>query len=185
MTPDPTIGHSTRVFLGWGGLHPLTITIVTTVEEAEGKASAQVTDGEIVAGRATVNKKKAFLHCRFQDTKGLWQDGWLQVGIEDQPAALRQAIEAEQFPIPVRIIYDPNWPSRCWLVGYNNEEDNRIHYMSFCFLFFQGLTLPLVMRGPYWTTSAGAIPLYKVYPLLTEIGVLLVAGVCKFLEGEW
>lgn len=163
----------------------LTITVLTTIEEANGGAKAEATAGQIVEGRATVNKKKAFLHCRFQDTNGLWQDGWLQVGIRDQPAPVQQAIQAGQFPIPVTIRYDPSWPSRCWLIGYDNEEGNRIHFMSLCFLLFQGVTLPLVMWGRYWPTSEGVIPMHKVYPLLTEVGILLVSGVCKLLEGEW
>ena len=163
----------------------LAVTVLTTVEEARGSANTEAAAGQVVGGWAKANRKKAFLHCRFQDSQGLWQDGWLQVGISSQPALVREAIQDGRFPIPVGVRYDPMWPNRCWLVGYDNEEDNRIHYMSLCFLFFQGLTLPLAMWGRYWPTSEGVIPVYKVYPLLTETGLLFLSGVAKLLEGEW
>ena len=106
--------------------------------------------GNIVGGRPTVSGEKAYLVCRFQDQNGAWHDSHLQVGLAGQPPAIQDAIRQGRFPLPVAVSYDPHWPPRCWLDGFNNQEDNRLHWASAANLLFQGLCLPVVARCWAW-----------------------------------
>jgi hypothetical protein len=161
------------------------ITVATAAEEGAAPARALQVAGQVVGGRPTVNGRKAYLLCRFQDQAGAWHESHLQVGLSDQPPAVQDAIRRGQFPVPVLVNYDPHWPRRCWLAGFNNEDDNRLHWMSFSFLLFQGICLPLALRYGVWKTSAGWIPLYKVIPLWAELTPFFLAAAAKFCEGEY
>jgi hypothetical protein len=161
------------------------ITVATAVEEETGPARAVQVAGQVVGGRPTVNGRKAYLLCRFQDGAGAWHESHLQVGLWDQPPAFRDALRQGQFPLPVLVNYDPQWPQRCWLAGFNNEDDNRLHWMSLSFLLFQGLCLSLALWYGVWKTPAGWLPLYKVIPLWAELTPFFLAAVCKFCEGEY
>jgi hypothetical protein len=159
-------------------------TVATAYNEQAGGARAVQAAGQIVGGRPTWNGRKAYVVCRFQDRGGMWHEGRLQVGLSGQPQAVRDALRPGGLPAPVLVTYDPDWPQRCWLAGFNNEEDNRIYWMEASFLLFQGLCLPLALRFGVWKTAVGRIPLYKVIPLWAGLTPFLLAAVAKFCEGE-
>jgi hypothetical protein len=159
-------------------------TAATAYEEETGHARAIQAAGQIVEGRPTMNGQKAYVQCQFQDRAGVWHESRLQVGLRDQPPAVRDAIRQGRLPVPVVVTYDPDWPQRCWLDGFNNEEDNRIHWMSASFLLFQGICMPLALKYGVWKTAAGRIPLYKVIPLWAELVPFFLAAAAKFCEGE-
>jgi hypothetical protein len=158
--------------------------LVVAAGEMAGRERAVMTPGEIVGGRPTANWEKAYVQCRFQTPDGALHETWLQVRLTGQPAAV-QAVAGRQFPIPVRVWYDPDWPPRCWLDGFNNQEDNRLHWMSLAFLVFQALGLPVALMYGDWRTAAGSVPLYQVIPVAAELLPFFLAAVAKFGEGEF
>src|SRR5262245_20129842 len=113
-------------------------------EQAGGRRAIQAA-GQIVGGRPTRNGRKAYLVCRFQDRNRVWHEGHLQVRLLNQPPAVQDDLRQGRLPVPVVVRYDPYWPPRCWLAGFDNQEDNRIHCMSACFLIFQGFCMPVAL----------------------------------------
>jgi hypothetical protein len=160
------------------------ITGFTAYHELSAKRRTVRVRGEIVDGRPTVNEKKAYLVCRFRDRQGVWHESHHQVGLADQPPPIQDALRQGRFPVPALLSYDRDWPQRCWLVGFNNEEDNRLHWMSFAFLMFQGFCLPVALKFGVWKTGAGIVPLYKLVPLWAQLTPFFLAAVAKFCEGE-
>jgi hypothetical protein len=161
------------------------ITGVTAYNEQVGQEQAHQVRGALIGGRPTVNAKKAYLVCRFQDRNQAWHESHLQIALGDQPPGICDAIRQGRFPVPVHIAYDPVWPQRCWLVGFDNQEDNRLHWMSASFLLFQVICLPMALKYGVWKTEAGVVPLYKLIPLWAELTPFFLAAVAKFCEGEW
>ena len=161
------------------------VTAVTTYDENAAESRAINVPGQIVDGRPSVNGKKGYLTCRFQDRGGAWHEAHLHVGLTDQPAAMRGGIEAGRFPMPVVVSYDTEWPPRCRLVGFDNDENNRLYWASFSFLLFQGLCIPFAVKYAAVTTAAGVIRLYNVVPLWAELLPLLMAAIGKFFQGEY
>jgi len=162
----------------------LAITAITAYDEETGRRRALQVQGQIVGGRPTVNGHKAYIACRFQDQAGVWRESHLQVVLPNQPQGVRNAVQVGRLPVPVLVSYDPQWPQRCWLDGFDNQEDNRLHWMSASFLLFQVLSMPLALQFGVWKTAGGAIPLYKVIPLWAELLPFFLAAMAKFCEGE-
>jgi hypothetical protein len=151
--------------------------------EVAGRDRAVVAAGQIVGGRPTVNGEKAYLRIGFQ-ANGAWHESELQVRLADQPAAIQAAVEGGQFPIPVRVHYDPAWPPRCWLDGFHNEEDNRLHWLSLVFLLFQGIGVPFALLYGHPRLSGAVVPFAQAVPALAELVPLVLAASVKFAVGE-
>jgi hypothetical protein len=183
-SPDPEV----RYLVG-SLLIAFTVDVAATQtsasDEEAGHARAVPTAGQIVGGRPTMNGEVAYVVCRFQDQLGVGHDSRLQISLADQPPPVRDAIQGGRFPVPVPITYDPEWPQRCWLVGFDDQENTRLHWMSASCLLFQALCMPMTLKYGVWTTAAGRIPLYKVIPLWADLTPFFLAAVAKFCIGEF
>lgn len=163
----------------------MAITGFTTYREISGESRKVLVRGEIIGGRPTVNEEKAYIVCRFQDMGQAWHESHHQVRLADQPLPIREAIRLARFPIPIHISYDQDWPRRCWIAKFNNEDDNRLYVASFSFLLFQLIGLPWALKLGVWKTEMGVVPLYKMVPLWAQLTPFFLAAVGKFCEGEY
>lgn len=154
-------------------------------DEVAGWDRSVAVPGEIVGGRPTANGQKAYLMCRFQSPDGAWHQGELQVRLSDQPPAIRAAVAGGQFPIPVTVRYDPEWPPRCWLDGFYNEEDNRLQWMSLVFLLFQVLGVPVMFVCARGRGGPGLVVWAQAVPALAELVPFALVAAAKFGEGEF
>lgn len=161
------------------------ITGLTAYDEASGKARALQVAGQIIEGESTKNEKKAYILCGFEDQNRKRYESHLQVSLTDQPSPVRDAILRGRYPLTVQVSYDPDWPQRCWLKGFDNQEDNRLHWMSAVFLVFQVLSIPYSLRFARWHVDSGWIPLYKIVPVWAELIPFFLAAGVKFFEGEF
>jgi hypothetical protein len=165
----------------------ITITVLTAGQEQVGQEQAIEVQGAIIVGRPTMNGEKAYVTCRFWGEDQSWHESYHQIGLVDQPPPVRQAIQAGQFPLPTRIAYDPRWPARCWLVGFNNEENNRLHWMSASCILFQVLCNVMILALHYGTRNnrAGVVPLYNLIAPWGALTPFFLAALCKLLQGEF
>jgi hypothetical protein len=152
--------------------------------EVAGRDRAVATAGQIIGGRPTVNGEKAYLRVGFQDANGAWRESELQVRLADQQAPIQAAVAGGQFPIPVSVHYDPDWPPRCWLDGFNNEEDNRLYWLSMVFLLFQGIGVPIALLYGHPRLAGATVPLAQAVPAVAELVPLALAAAVKFAVGE-
>lgn len=102
----------------------------------------------------------------------------------NQPPAVFNAIRLGTFPVPVIVNYDPHWPQRFWLEGFNNEDGNRLQGLSISCLLFQVLGIPIALKYGVWKTPAGLIPLYEIIPLWADLSPFFLAAGAKFCIGE-
>jgi hypothetical protein len=186
---DQKRGARARLLLAagliWSHGIDLTSALLTASGESAGWARAAVADGQIVGGRPSVNGEKAYLLCRFQTPDGGWHEGWVHVHLAGQVPAVRGAVERGQFPVAVQVRYDPAWPPRCWLDGFNNQEENRLQWMSLSFLLFQTLAIPVAVAAGEWRTATGLVPVYQVFPLAASLVPFTLAALVKGLMGEY
>lgn len=157
---------------------------ITAYHEVSGESRKVMVRGEIIGGRPTMNEELAYIDCRFQDTGQAWHESHHRVGLADQPLPIREAIRLARFPIPVHISYDRDWPQRCWIAGFNNDNGNRLHDMSLCFLVFQLVCLPAALMFGVWKTGEGIVPLYKMVPLWAQLTPFFLGAVAKLCMGE-
>ncbi len=169
--------------LAWGT--DLAVTLYTAYEESAGHAAAERVTGAITAGRLSRSGQVGYVSCRFQDRGGRWHLSHHQVGLSGVPAPTVRAIQAGAFPLPVQIDYDPRRPERCWIDGFNNEDGNRLHWMSACCLLFQGILVPCSAVVGVWFVRVGSIPLYRVLPFAAAMVPFVLGAACKFLIGEF
>lgn len=86
------------------------------------------------------------------------------------PAPISLAIQQNQMPLELPIVYDPEQPGRSWIPQRGWDDGNRLHYMSLLILFFQFLASCIFLlclweniksrrHLPWWTELHNLIPL--------------------------
>ncbi len=151
-------------------------------DEQEALARAVEVQGEIVGATRPTSAGNLVLECRFTDQRGdQYAVGFPLAGLGDHEAARR--LRLGLFPIPIRIVYDPKWPDRSWLAELRDQRGDTLHDVSLVVLLMQIFVIPFVVfsKGT-WQTEAGAVPLYKVLPLLVTTATLFGIGlVMRFI----
>src|SRR5205807_2357360 len=82
-------------------------------EEAGNERGILALQANLTGGRTSLNGELAYVKCRFQDQAGAWHESRLYLSLDRHPLALNAALRGGQFPIPVQVKYDPDWPPRC------------------------------------------------------------------------
>ena len=152
-------------------------------EEAGNERRVPARQAHLTAGRTSVNGELAYVDCRLQDQAGAWHQTRLCLDLDRHPPALEAAVRGGQFPIPVPVTHDPDWPPRCWVVPADAGGPEPLYAMLVCVLVFQGM-LTLAAAAHYWKGPAAGPPIYRIVPVW---GVMLPlgCGACgKLLIGE-
>jgi hypothetical protein len=188
--PDTFPGDAERRYVLVSLLGAIAIDVaisgITAYHEVSGENRKKViVPGEIIGGRPTINGVQAYIVCRFLDSGGVLHESHHQVRLEDQPLPIREAIRLARFPIPVHISYDHDWPQRCWIAKFDNEDGNRLYFLSLSFLTFQLVFLPLALTYGVWRTEEGVVPLYEMVPLWAQLTPFFLAAAGKFCIGEF
>jgi hypothetical protein len=162
------------------------VTAVSAYREETGRERAVAAPrAELTGGRTSLNGDLAYVECRFQDQNGNWHESLMSLSLNRHPPALGAAIRAGQFPIPVQIKYDPDWPPRCWPEPAPDGEHQPLYLLSLCVLLFQGL-LTFGAAACYWKGEwpAGSVPIYQFVPVWGVMLPLCCGALGKFLSGE-
>jgi hypothetical protein len=164
----------------------VSVTAASAYQEAAGYRRAVLSpQAELTGGRPSLNGHLAYVTCRFQDQAGDWHESHLSLELNRHPPGLGAAIRAGQFPVPVSIKYDPDWPPRCWPSPTSRGEHQPLFLLSLCALLFQGLlTFATVAVYRQGRPSAWRVPLYKFVPVWGIMLPLCCGAVGKLLEGE-
>jgi hypothetical protein len=152
--------------------------------EDDGLRRAEVVVGEIVDYDGEEETGYFVIHCCFHDLRGReYRTDFPLVRI-GEPEAKRR-LHARQFPIPIRIAYDPQWPDRNWLDECRHERGERLDELSMCNLLLQAFFLPyLLFSKGVWRTPEGIVPVYKLAPLLAVVFMLTLTVVMFTLMGR-
>jgi hypothetical protein len=113
-----------------------------------------------------------YVTVRFRDRANLVHQETIRVQgwrIETLPKISRNALEAGLAAFPVRVSYDADLPSRCWLTDVGWDDGDRIYMFSYLVLLFQALGIGffaallreqhLRQRDPWWECLQGPLPL--------------------------
>ncbi len=162
------------------------MTVAIAVAEESAVLRAVAVPGAIVGGRTSYNGELGYLACRFQGMDGRWYDGKMQINLDREiPPAGAKAVRDKQFPIPVQIAYDPQWPPRCWLGRARQWEDNRLWLMLVCCLIFQAILVPAGLGIAMRPAGIAKARLYEILPIWGGLLPLWLSGLGKFLIGEF
>ena len=114
----------------------------------------------------------------FKDAHGGRHTAWFSHIQLDVPRNIQQVIKAEQFPIAVDILYDPDWPGRSWLAEAEYSDNERLFLYSLMTLLFSTmLTFALMYMNQHcrWVPPPGTGPFFGM------MVVLLMAG---WIQGD-
>ena len=140
---------------------------------------------ELTGGRTSEKGGRAYMACRFQDQAGGWHTSRLSFSLNKPHPALEAIIRGGQFPVPVQIKYDPDWPKRCWLMPELVEEHQPLFFLSIIILVFQ-ILLMICALGHYWFLRPliGRMPIYQFVPVWGVITPMCCVGLLAAYLGE-
>ena len=97
----------------------------------------------------------------------------------------KERILRRQFGVPIQVSFDPLWPDRNWLTECGHERGERLDELSLLTFLLQIFCLPfLVFARGVWRTSAGAVPVYELLPLLVLVFVFTLTIVAFAVMGR-
>ena len=156
------------------------MTIYTMVEEGWAFDRAVVARGRALSVETKDYLKSTHyhLHCAFQDQHRrshradflVFYDKPTGPFTRGLPADVEQALKVGRPGFPVDVIYDPSWPGRCWIRGPDWGAQVLRHGASLFIFILQVIGLPFFLLTAHWRR------LYKVYPLMVEVGAFLSFG---------
>lgn len=101
------------------------------------------------------------------------------------PAQVRQAILALR-PFQIAVSYEAARPGRSWITALGWDHGDRLHWLSFAVLIFQGSTCALFVLAVFGRINKDGgrewwFDLYMVVPLATEAAFALLFGTLGLL----
>jgi len=153
-------------------------------EESGNERKVPARQAQLTGGRTSLNGELAYVHCRFQDQSGTWHETRLCLHLVLHPPALQDAARKDQYPIPVQVTHDPDWPPRCWVTPEDAGGTESLYAMLLCVLVFQGMLIGAAALHAWTGQSRSRMPIYRIIPVW---GVMLPLGcgaLGKLLSGE-
>lgn len=131
------------------------------------------------------------LDVRFTDAANVTHDAHVRVYADRHvlPPALppdaARVLRTLQRRTPIRIRYDPQFPTRTWIDGLGWDDENGLYWLSLLTLFFQAMVLGIFLLSLVKHTTQGVAPwwrdTYKAVPLAVEAFWLVTMGMIDLL----
>lgn len=160
----------------------IAISMRSVYQEREGLERAVPVVAQVVDGKAHPDRDSFnyIFFCRFKDGNGdIFVVRFKPPG-RDVPEKVQAALRAEKLPVDINLVYDPQWPLRCWIPSMAPNA-NRLYFISFCVILFQGILgyLFYVFRRQYPSAN---IPPVQTAPFLGACILMGMIAVCSLLR---